>query len=99
MDSHITMSQKAEKKYDIIKKVISKELNGSEAARLLNLTIRHIRRLKARVNGDGIKGLIHGNRGKPGNRRISDKEKKEIVDLLKKYYRDFGPLLASEKLE
>ena len=99
MDSHITMSQKEVKKYDIIKKVISKELNGSEAARLLNLTIRHIRRLKARVNGDGIKGLIHGNRGKPGNRRISDKEKKEIVDLLKKYYRDFGPLLASEKLE
>jgi transposase-like protein len=93
------MSQKEVKKFDIIKKVISKELNGSEAAGLLNLTVRHVRRLKGKVNHDGIKGLIHGNRGKPGNRRIPDKEKKKIVDLLKKHYHDFGPLLASEKLE
>ena len=52
MDSCLTMSQKEVKKYDIIKKVISKELNGSEAAGLLNLTVRHIRRLKVKVNRD-----------------------------------------------
>ena len=99
MDNYMTMSQKEVKRYDIIKKTISKELNGSEAAKLLNLTVRHIRRIKKKVNKDGIKGLIHGNRGKLGNRRIPDKEKKEIVELLKKHYSDFGPLLASEKLE
>ena len=99
MDNYMTMSQKEVKRYDIIKKTISKELNGSEAAKLLNLTVRHIRRIKKKVNKDGIKGLIHGNRGKLGNRRIPDKEKKEIVELLKKHYSDFGPLLASEKLQ
>jgi transposase len=99
MDNYITMSQKEIKKYDIIKKAISKELNGSEAAELLNLTARHIRRLKNKVNQNGIKGLIHGNQGKLSNRRIPDKERQKIVKLIKSKYPDFGPLLASEKLE
>jgi len=86
------------KKYDIIKKVLNKELKGSEAAKLLNLTSRHIRRLKKKVDNNGIKTLIHGNRGKPGNRRMLDKEKKRIVALIKQKYPDFGPTLATEKL-
>lgn len=99
MDTYITMSQKEVKKYDIIKEVINKELNGSEAARLLNLTNRHIRRLKKKVKEKGIKGLIHGNRGRPGNRAMPDTERQKIIDLLHKHYYDFGPLLAAEKLE
>jgi transposase-like protein len=92
------MSLPEVKKYDIIKKVISKELNGSQAAGLLNLTSRHIRRLKKRVKQKGIKGLIHGSRGKPGNRRLPDKERKRIAGLIKQKYPDFGPTLATEKL-
>lgn len=98
MDENIIMSTKEVKKYDIIKKVISKELNGSEAAELLDLTVRHIRRLKNKVDKVGIKGLIHGNRGKPGNRRMPEEEKDKIADLIKQKYPDFGPTLATEKL-
>jgi hypothetical protein len=98
MDANITMSLPEVKKYDIIKKVISNELNGSEAAELLNLTVRQIRRLKVKVDRDGIKGLIHGNRGKPGNRCMPDKESKRIAALIRRKYPDFGPTLATEKL-
>lgn len=98
MDTNITMSLPEVKKYDIIKQVINKELNGSEAAELLNLTVRHIRRLKKKVDKNGIKALVHGNRGKPGNRSLPDKEKKKIADLIKRKYPDFGPTLATEKL-
>jgi len=98
MDANITMSLPEVKKYDIIKKVISQELNGSQAAGLLNLTTRHIRRLKKKVGQDGIKGLIHGSRGKPGNRRLPAKERKRIAGLIKRKYPDFGPTLAAEKL-
>lgn len=99
MDTNITMSQKEIKKYDIIKKLINKELKELETAKLLNLTTRHIRRLKKLVKEKGAKGLVHGNRGKKSNREIPEKEKSEIIDLLHKHYYDFGPLLASEKLE
>jgi len=86
------------KKYDIIKKVMGKELNGSEAAEMLGLTVRHVRRLKRKVDKNGIKGLIHGNRGKPSNRRMPDNEKSKIANLIREHYSDFGPLLATEKL-
>ncbi len=99
MDKNITMSLKEVKKYDIIKKLINRELNGSEVASLLNLTVRHIRRLKKKVNQNGIKGLIHGNRGRTGNRKIPGEERQKIIRLLHKHYHDFGPTLASEKLD
>jgi len=99
MDKNIIMSLKEVKKYDIIKKLIAGELNGSEASNLLNVTVRHIRRLKRKVGQNGIKGLIHGNRGGTGNRKIPDEERQRIIKLLHEYYYDFGPTLASEKLD
>lgn len=99
MDTNIIMSEKEVKKYDIIKKLINKELNGSEAASTLNLSTRHVRRLKKRVKEKGIKGLIHNHRGKASNRKTPDKERKKIIKLLHEHYYDFGPTLAMEKLD
>ncbi len=99
MDNNITMSQKEIKKYDIVKKVIDKKLNATEAAELLHLSTRQIRRLKVIVDDKGLAGLAHGNRGKTSNRKIPEKERQTIVKLLKKNYSDFGPVLATEKLD
>lgn len=99
MANLITMSLKEVKKYDVLKKLINKEFNGTKASRLLELSIRQIRRLKSRVAESGAEGLIHGNRGQPSNRSIPDKERKRIAALIEEKYSDFGPLLASEKLE
>ena len=98
MDKYITMSQKEINRYDIIKRLISKELNGTEAAKILSMSTRQVRRLKKKVKEKGVKGLIHGNRGKTSNRKMPKKEKDKIIKLLHKHYYDFGPLLASEKL-
>lgn len=46
MDEYITMSQKEISQYDIIKKLINKELDGTETAKILNISTRHVRRLK-----------------------------------------------------
>lgn len=99
MDAYITVSQKEVKKYDIIKKLINREINGTEAAGVLGLTVRHIRRLKNKVAKNGINGLAHGNRGAKGNRNMPDKEKGEIKKLLHAKYPDFGPTFAAEKLD
>lgn len=95
----IIMSQKEVKRYDVIKKVINKEINGSNAAEILDLSTRQIRRLKVKVEENGIQGLAHASRGKPGNRKIPDREKQNIINLLHQKYSDFGPTFASEKLE
>jgi len=98
MDSNITMSQKEIKKYDIIKKTINKEINSTQASILLGLTARHVRRLKAKVKLSGIKGLMHGNRGKTSNRKTPEAKRQKIINLISKDYHDFGPTFATEKL-
>lgn len=97
-NKHIIMSQKEASRYDIIQKAIKKEIKGIEAAQILNLTGRHIRRLKRKVEKDGLQGLVHAGRGKPSKRKIPDKEREKIKKLLQKHYSDFGPTFATEKL-
>ncbi len=99
MDKYITMSKKELKKYDIIKKVTNNEIKGSQAAVLLNLSARHVVRLKNRVKKEGVKGLIHKSRGRPSNRKIPDEERDKIVELISSKYADFGPTLVAEKLD
>lgn len=97
-NTFLTMSNKELDRYDIIKRLIRGDLNGSEAANLIGLSIRQTKRLKVAVAQNGLKGLIHGNRGKQSNRRLPDKERNKIIKLLHKHYYDFWPTHASEKL-
>lgn len=94
----LPMSKKELSQYEVLQRLLRAEINGSTAAGLLGLTTRHIRRLKARVRQFGAKALIHGNRGKPSNHKVPEKETQRIVKLLHSRYLDFGPTFASEKL-
>jgi len=98
-DQIISMSKKEIKKYDIIKKIINQELNGTQASELLDISIRQVRRLKRKVEEFGAEGLVHAGRGKKGNRSMPEQEKEKVKRLLHERYSDFGPLFASEKLE
>lgn len=95
----VTMSSRELSRYEIITKLIDGQINGTDAAKQLNLTVRHIRRLKGKTKQFGAKGLIHGNRGKSSNRRIDSKIIAKAKIFLKKHYSDFKSTFASEKLE
>ncbi|MBI2426930.1 MAG: ISNCY family transposase [Candidatus Kerfeldbacteria bacterium] len=94
----ITMSAKELDRFHIIKKLIGKHINGTEAAIFLRLSVRQVKRLKANVITFGPKGLIHGNRGKESHNRIDPAEKNTIIRLLHTRYHDFKPTFANEKL-
>lgn len=95
----ITMTTKEANIYRIINKLIHHKINGTEAAKLLNLTVRHVKRLKKRIKKRGVKGVVHGNRNKRSHNKIDAKQLKKVKKLLIKTYHDFNPLLACEKLE
>ena len=99
MEKLITMTNKETQRYDIIKNLINEKINGTQAAKQLNLSVRQTKRLKAEVKKKGIKGIIHGNRGKKSNRKTNPKLKDKIVKIIKENYHDFTPTLAQEKLE
>jgi transposase len=95
----IVMTQKELSRYDIIKRLIRKEINGSEAAKQMGLSIRQVKRIKARVIKEGPKGIIHRSRGRVGNRRIKPEIIEKAKYWLKNRYFDFQPTFASEKLD
>jgi hypothetical protein len=43
-------------------------------------------------------GLASRKRGQPGNRRIPDGIRRQVLAIIRKRYADFGPTLTSEKL-
>ncbi len=94
----LTMSKKEINYFEVVSRLIRKEINGTKASELLDLTVRQIRRIKKKVKNNGPQALIHGNRGRPSNRAIPSKEKSKIVALLHQHYADFGPTFACEKL-
>jgi hypothetical protein len=94
----LRMSQKEIDRYDIISRYLRKELSRGEAAELLNLSTGRVSRLKKKARLRGAAGLIHGNRGKPGHHRIPEEARRDVVSLLLKYYADFTPTFASQKL-
>lgn len=94
----IIMSLKELKRLYIIHKLLDKELKQIEAAEILDLSTRQIRRITKRLREEGDKGIIHRLRGKPSKRAFPQKIKDKVINLYKKKYSDFGPTLATEKL-
>jgi transposase len=85
-------------RYDVIRRLIAREMKQGQAASLLGLSIRQVKRLKNRVKCDGAKGLVHLLRGKAGNRRLPKEECQKIVQLVRDHYLDFSASFACEKL-
>ena len=99
MKTYISMSKKEIKRLDIVNRSLRKEITAKKAAELLGLSVRQTYRLRKKIKARGAEGLAHQNRGRPSNRKISEEEKSRIKALLGKYYSDFGPTLASEKID
>ena len=97
-NQQITMTIMESERYDIVKQLINKEINGTQAARKLGLSVRQIKRIKKRVLKYGIEGVIHKSRGKVSNRKLDDCIKKEIISIIENNYHDFSSQMTFEKL-
>ena len=97
MQETFAMSEKELKTLKIIEKVIDKRLSLKKGARELDITPRHLRRLKRAYLAQGAIALISKKRGKT-NHRHSTKLKEEALSFIRAYYSDYGPTLISEQL-
>lgn len=85
-------------KFDVITKILKKEMKSGMAAKLLGISTRQIRRLKNNVRENGISAVIHKLKGKRSNHRIDPSIKEKALVVLNKTYPDFKPTFATEKL-
>jgi len=86
------------KKLHIVRKFIEKQIKQTEAAKVLGISTRQVRRIAARLKARGDSSIVHGLRGKKSNNATPESVRRKAVILYKKNYWDFGPTLASEKL-
>jgi len=93
----IVMSRKELDRVELIVSVVSGDLSQGEAASLMNLSPRQVRRLVRRFERSGAEGLAHRSRGKPSNRGIAESVRAEVVEFMKDaQFEDYGPTLLSE---
>ena len=92
------MSVKERIRLDALGRVNRRELSVVAAAELMDLSVRQARRVWKRFKLRGHAGLVHGLRGRVGNRRLDQETRDRIIKLHQERYSDFGPTLACEKL-
>lgn len=92
------MSQQEVSRLGVIRQVLDGCVSQAQAAQLLGLSIRQIKRLCRRVREQGVAGLISRRRGQPSHRRIACQQRERFMELVGEHYADFGPQLAHEYL-
>jgi len=82
----ITLTTRENRRFQVLSRVLDGVLRGREAARLLGLSARHLRRLRKRLRHDGPAALAHGNRGRPSPRRFPAELRARILTLARGPY-------------
>jgi len=82
-----------------LNKAKKKLITQREAAEDLGLSVRQVKRLIHALKKHGDKAVVHQQRGRPSNRKISEDVEREAVKILSMpVYQGFGPTLAAEYL-
>ena len=98
MSELVTMSDKEMTRLKAMQQIEEKRLNQREAAKMLKISERHVRRIWRSYRQSGAAGLVSKRRGKPSNNQLKTEVKQQALDLIYSQYDDFGPTLAHEKL-
>src|SRR6266403_6402885 len=92
------LSQKELQRVAVISSCVKGDLACARAASLLNLTPRHVQRLKSRLRQGGEAALAHASRGRPSHRRLPDRVRDRILHLVRTTYAGFNDHHLCEKL-
>jgi len=94
----VTMSAEEADRLRVLEQVLCGGCSRKQAAQLLGLSDRQLRRIVKRYKASGAAGLVHRLRGKHSNRRLDTALVLQAQQLIGAHYRDFGPTLACETL-
>lgn len=80
------MTQRAHQRLVVLNALERGEMVMAEAAALIGLSIRHLRRIRQAYRRRGARALVHGNRGRPSPRRVRDTVRSRVVRLARTIY-------------
>jgi len=94
--TNLTAEEK--EKASILGSAIMGRITNAQAAKQLELSVRQIQRIKARMRKEGQSAVVHQLKGKPSNACLPEDEKIKTITIIKQKYNDFKPTFATEKL-
>ena len=97
METH-TLTMRETRRYEVVQQVIAGRKTMAEASQLLGVKERQGYRVKASVIEKGIRGAIHGNKGKRPWNVLSADLLEKVVRLRKEVYIGFNDRHFTEKL-
>ncbi len=99
MSKEINMTNHELSRADIFSDISHEKITQAEAARVLNISFRHLQRLYSSYKKLGIMSLVSKQRGKPSNHQLSPIVKARVSELVTtELYKGFRPTFMCEKL-
>ena len=95
---NVTLNQKEQTRLQVLNEVNLKQISIGQAAVLMQVSLRHAKRLLAGYRRKGAGALAHGNRGKIPYNALDVTIRQQVLDLAKIKYRGFNQQHFSEKL-
>jgi transposase len=77
----VTLTQKEQQRLRVVSEVKAGRRTVAEAAQILHLSERHVRRLCMAFEREGAAAFMHGNRGRPPPWRIDDVLRARVAEL------------------
>ena len=94
----VLMGQRELKRWHLMKMVEVGKITLREAGEKIGVSYRQAKRIGRAIRERGIKGLVHGNRGRPSNNRLKEVLRERVLKLSKEVYWDFNDTHFMEKL-
>src|SRR5688572_32185520 len=78
----VLMGNRDARRLGLVQAAVQGRITSREGAESLGMSVRQFKRLRARVREGGVRGLVHGNRGRPSTRRLPETTLSRIRELL-----------------
>jgi transposase len=99
MDSYPKAAmERAMKVQDVMLQAMAKKITWWQAAEILGISARHMRRIRERYEEEGYNGLLDRRRGKPSRRRVPVATVEKVFALYREKYFDLNVQHFHEKL-
>lgn len=92
-------TQREQEKLAVINDCLLGKITKTQAAAILGISTRQVKRLKSKVRKEGSLAVIHHLKGKKSNHHIEETIKEKALAVIEEKYSDFKPSFATEKLE
>ncbi len=94
----LLLSQRQLQRWHLMKMVEVGKITLKEAGEKIGVCYRQAKRIRRVLREKGMRGLIHGNTGRPSHHRLSEMLGQKVLQLSRKVYHDFNDTHFTEKL-